>query len=90
VVPPRGRIHSLHCGEVGGPAIVFVHGGAAHAHGWSFIAPLFVPDDRVAAIDLSGHGDRERRDRDPRDLPFIDRWFGTFDFPKDLWRSAAA
>jgi pimeloyl-ACP methyl ester carboxylesterase len=62
------RIHYLHWGEVGRPGIVFVHGGAAHAHWWSFIAPLFVPDYHVAAIDLSGHGDSGRRDAYPRDL----------------------
>ena len=62
------RIHYLHWGEVGRPGIVFVHGGAAHAHWWSFVAPLFVPDYRVAAIDLSGHGDSGRRDVYPRDI----------------------
>jgi len=62
------RIHYLHWGEIGRPGIVFVHGGAAHAHWWSFIAPLFVPEYRVAAIDLSGHGDSERRAEYPRDL----------------------
>lgn len=62
------RIHYLHWGERGRPGIIFVHGGAAHAHWWSFIAPLFVPDYRVAAIDLSGHGDSGRRDAYPRDV----------------------
>ena len=62
------RIHYLQWGEVGRPAIVFVHGGAAHAHWWSFVAPLFTPDYRVAAIDLSGHGDSGRRAAYPRDL----------------------
>ena len=61
-------IHYLHWGERGRPGIIFVHGGAAHAHWWSFIAPLFVPDYRVAAIDLSGHGDSGRRDAYPRDV----------------------
>ncbi len=62
------RIHYLHWGPSGRPGIVFVHGGAAHAHWWSFIAPLFVPEYRVAAIDLSGHGESGRRDAYPRDL----------------------
>ena len=35
--------------------IVLVHGGAANAHWWSHIAPLF-PEYCVAALDLSGHG----------------------------------
>ena len=54
-------IHYLRWGEAGRPGIVFVHGGAAHAHWWSFIAPLLTPEYRVAAIDLSGHGDSGRR-----------------------------
>src|SRR5262245_29247983 len=41
--------------------LLFVHGGGAHAHWWSFIAPYFVRDFRVAAIDLSGMGDSGRR-----------------------------
>jgi pimeloyl-ACP methyl ester carboxylesterase len=61
------RIHYLCWGESGRPGLVFVHGGAAHAHWWSFIAPLFVREYRVAAIDLSGHGDSGRRDGYPRD-----------------------
>ena len=41
--------------------LLFVHGGGAHAHWWSFIAPYFTRDFRVAAIDLSGMGDSGRR-----------------------------
>ncbi len=55
------RIHYLRWGEPGKPGLVFVHGGAAHAHWWSFIAPLFAPEYCVAAIDLSGHGESGRR-----------------------------
>ena len=62
------RIHYLRWGATRRPGIVFVHGGAAHAHWWSFIAPLFLPLYRVAAIDLSGHGDSERRADYPREL----------------------
>lgn len=62
------RIHYLVWGEAGRPGIVFVHGGAAHAHWWSHVAPLFVPEYRVAALDLSGHGDSDRRDAYPREL----------------------
>ena len=61
------KIHFLTWGEPGRPGIVFVHGGAAHAHWWSFIAPLFTPEYRVAALDLSGHGDSDRRDAYPRE-----------------------
>ena len=41
--------------------LLFVHGGGAHAHWWSFIAPYFTRDFRVAAIDLAGMGDSGRR-----------------------------
>ncbi|HYM32990.1 MAG TPA: alpha/beta hydrolase [Candidatus Cybelea sp.] len=46
---------------VSGRGLLFVHGGGAHAHWWSFIAPYFTRDFRVAAIDLSGMGDSGRR-----------------------------
>jgi pimeloyl-ACP methyl ester carboxylesterase len=37
---------------------LFVHGGGAHSHWWSYIiAPYFTRDFCVAAIDLSGMGD---------------------------------
>ncbi|MFT4799062.1 MAG: pimeloyl-ACP methyl ester carboxylesterase [Candidatus Azotimanducaceae bacterium] len=39
------------------PGIVLVHGNGAHAHWWTFIAPFFLNDYRVAAIDLAGAGD---------------------------------
>ncbi|MDP6874051.1 MAG: alpha/beta hydrolase [Alphaproteobacteria bacterium] len=42
--------------------ILFVHGGGAHAHWWSFIAPFFTEDRAVAAIDFSGMGDSGRRE----------------------------
>jgi pimeloyl-ACP methyl ester carboxylesterase len=37
--------------------LLFVHGGGAHSHWWSHVAPYFTRDFRVAAIDLSGMGD---------------------------------
>lgn len=62
-VEVRGAtIHYLSWGERGRPGIVFVHGGAAHAHWWSHIAPMFLTHHTAAAIDLSGHGDSDRRD----------------------------
>jgi len=42
--------------------IVLVHGGAAHARWWDHIAPLLTQGRRVVTLDLSGHGDSERRD----------------------------
>jgi pimeloyl-ACP methyl ester carboxylesterase len=44
-------------GEAGRARPLFVHGGGAHSHWWSYIAPYFTRDFRVAAIDLSGMGD---------------------------------
>jgi pimeloyl-ACP methyl ester carboxylesterase len=41
---------------------VLVHGGAAHARWWDHIAPMLADGHRVAALDLSGHGDSDRRD----------------------------
>jgi len=55
-------INYLSWGEAGLPGLVFIHGGAAHAHWWSHIAPTFLPDYQAVAIDLSGHGDSDRRD----------------------------
>ena len=43
-------------------SILFVHGGAAHSHWWSFLAPFFTNNFRVAALDLSGMGDSGRRE----------------------------
>ncbi len=55
-------IHFLCWGESDAPGLMLVHGGAAHAHWWSFLAPLLAADWRVVALDLSGHGDSGRRD----------------------------
>lgn len=54
-------ISYLAWGRVGAPGLVFVHGGAAHAHWWSFLVPLLAGSYRIAAMDLSGHGDSGRR-----------------------------
>ncbi|MCB0995053.1 MAG: alpha/beta hydrolase [Acidimicrobiales bacterium] len=54
-------IHYLAWGEPDRPGIVLVHGGAAHAHWWSHIAPHIADQYRVVALDLSGHGDSGRR-----------------------------
>lgn len=53
-----------------GPAapVLLVHGGAAHAHWWDHVAPLLTGGRRVVALDLTGHGDSDRRDRYSLDL----------------------
>jgi pimeloyl-ACP methyl ester carboxylesterase len=55
-------IHYLAWGEPGRRGLVFVHGGGAHAHWWSPMAATFARQFRVAALDLSGHGDSDHRD----------------------------
>ncbi|CAB4690322.1 unannotated protein [freshwater metagenome] len=61
-------INSQAWGEVGNGGLILVHGGAAHARWWDFIAPLLAPNKRVLAIDLSGHGDSANRDAYSLDL----------------------
>jgi len=61
-------IHYLRWGETDKPGIVLVHGGAAHAHWWSFIAPLLSSQYHVVALDLSGHGDSGRRSEYQREV----------------------
>ena len=48
-------------GKSGDPVAVLVHGGAAHSGWWDYIGPLLTDGNRVLAIDLSGHGDSDRR-----------------------------
>lgn len=57
------RVHYVAWGERGRRGLVFVHGGGAHAHWWTHIAATFAPDLRVVAVDLSGHGDSDHRER---------------------------
>lgn len=52
-----------HWKNPGKPGLLFVHGHAAHAHWWDFIAPAFVPDYDVVAIDNSGSGDSDHREQ---------------------------
>src|SRR6201981_2817425 len=44
-------------------SIVLVHGGAAPPRWWDHTAPMLTSGWRVVAVDLSGHGDSDRRDR---------------------------
>ena len=58
------RIHYLQWGGVSDkPGIVLVHGNGAHAHWWTFIAPFLLEHYRVVALDLSGMGDSDHRER---------------------------
>lgn len=55
-------IRYLSWGTKGKPGLIFVHGGAAHAQWWSFIAPMFAENWHAVAVHLSGHGDSDWRD----------------------------
>jgi pimeloyl-ACP methyl ester carboxylesterase len=68
VAPERSRIpvdgaeiELLTWGEVGKPGLLFLHGNGAHADWWSFIAPFFAEDWRVAAISWAGMGGSDWR-----------------------------
>ncbi len=57
------KVELLTWGEAGKPGIVFLHGNGAHADWWSFIAPFFADDYRIAAISWSGMGASDWRER---------------------------
>jgi len=62
-VPVSGaNIELLTWGDRGKPGLIFVHGNSAHADWWSFIAPFFAGDFRVAALSLSGMGASDWRE----------------------------
>jgi len=62
LVPVLGaNIELLTWGEIGKPGLIFVHGNSAHADWWSFIAPFFADDYRVASISFSGMGGSDWR-----------------------------
>ena len=50
-------IRYLRWGDPQKPGLLLVHGNAAHAWWWSFIAPYLAADYHVVAINLSGMGD---------------------------------
>lgn len=57
------RLHArIWDGPASGPFVVLVHGGAAHAGWWDVVAPLLCAST-VVALDLSGHGDSQWRER---------------------------
>jgi len=54
-------VNYLRWGDAKKPGVVLIHGGAAHAHWWAFIAPQLAKNHHVVALDLSGHGDSGKR-----------------------------
>ena len=57
------RIRFCVWGTPGKPGLVLIHGSNAHLEWWRFVAPFLADQFRVAAIDLSGHGDSDWRER---------------------------
>jgi pimeloyl-ACP methyl ester carboxylesterase len=50
------RVETLAWGERGKPGLLLLHGGAAHADWWPFIAPFFASERRVVAPSFTGMG----------------------------------
>ena len=61
VVVDGARIHYRAWGDRELPGLVLIHGGAAHSGWWDHVAPQ-LSSHRVVALDLSGHGDSDRRE----------------------------
>ena len=57
VATRAGRLHYLDYGTAGKPAMLCLHGGAAHGHWFDFIAGGLTPGYHVRALDQRGHGD---------------------------------
>lgn len=53
------RLHYQDYGAAGKPPMLCVHGSAAHAHWFDFVAAGFNRDHHVRAIDQRGHGDSQ-------------------------------
>lgn len=61
IVIDGAGVEVLTWGEPGKPGLLFLHGNGAHADWWSFIAPFFAADYRVAAFSWSGMGASDHR-----------------------------
>ncbi|GAA1948337.1 alpha/beta hydrolase [Nocardioides panacihumi] len=49
-------------GSTDAPALLLVHGGAAHSGWWIRVAPVLAERHRVVLVDLSGHGRSDHRE----------------------------
>jgi pimeloyl-ACP methyl ester carboxylesterase len=67
------KLHVLDYGAAGKPQMLCIHGSAAHAHWYDFVAPGLTNDYHVLAPDLRGHGDSEW-DRSPQPAYNYDRY----------------
>lgn len=61
-------INYFQWGDPRKPGVILIHGGAANAYWWAFIAPQLARNFHVVALDLSGHGDSARREEYRREL----------------------
>ena len=66
-------------GKVGNPGIVLIHGSNAHLEWWRFTAPFLADRFRIAALDLSGNGNSDWRERYSGEL-----------FAQEVWAVCAA
>ena len=57
-------------GTAGKPPMLCLHGGAANAHWYDFVAQGFTADYHVRALDFRGHGDSEWDPADPPDYTY--------------------
>ena len=62
------KLHYLDYGTAGLRPALCVHGGAAHAHWYDFVAPGLTANHHVFSLDLRGHGDSAWAD--PRTYSF--------------------
>jgi|SRR5882672_1594261 len=53
------KLHYQDYGTTGKPVMLCVHGGAAHAHWFDFVAGAFTADYHVLGLDQRGHGDSQ-------------------------------
>jgi len=74
----KGAAIELNCVDYGGegrPPMLLVHGGAAHARWWDFVAPALTGRFHVLALDQRGHGDS----------PWTTQWaYGSRHYAADL------
>ena len=53
------KLHGIDHGGDKNPILLLVHGAAAHAKWWDFVAPHYTDNFRPVAMDLRGHGDSD-------------------------------
>lgn len=55
----RLRLHYSEWGDPAAPVLILQHGGRDHSRSWDDIVQALLPDWRIIAPDLRGHGDSE-------------------------------